>query len=142
MFVRPLSSALLSSALLLLAVGLGVWWARDLPAVQRWFPAVLPASLTEGLSSVVPAPASVSSGGTRKCRSGARVLYTDAECPPGTRVEAVSGDRLSVLPAPRAAAAEAPASASAGAQTPLRRLAGPDEGAAQRERMIEQALQR
>jgi hypothetical protein len=36
----------------------------------------------------------------------------------------------------------APAAEAASAQSPLRRLAGPDESAVQRERVLEQALAR
>lgn len=41
-----------------------------------------------------PAP-----GGLRKCVKGQQVTYTNAECPPGHREQAVAGD-VTVLPAP------------------------------------------
>lgn len=137
-----MSTRLLFSALLLLALGLGAWWAREMPDVQRWLPMLQPGLLTGSLSPATPGSVSISDKALRKCRGGGRVLYTDGECPQGTRAEQLADDRLSVLPALRPGAAEPAASAPPGAQTPLRRLAGPDESAAQRERMIEQALHR
>lgn len=130
--------SLLSVLLLLLAVGAAGWWLRDVPELQRAWPASwrsVPSPALPALRSAAGADAAL-----RKCLGQGGVTYTNGECPPGTRAEAVAGGMLSVLPA--APAAVAPAAPAEGAQTPLRRLAGPDESAALRERALEQALQR
>lgn len=126
----------LSWILLLAALGLGAWWAFDPPAVQRWLPAalrVLPTSVqAEGKSGAA----------ARKCQGATQVVYTDGPCPAGTREAAIDGGSVTVLPAVRPPAAATAAASAGSAQTPLRRLAGPDDSAAQRERVLEQALHR
>lgn len=127
----------LSVILLLAGLGLGGWWAHDHPAVQPWLPAAL-----RGPGLMLPAataPVAAGNQALRKCRGAGAPIYTDGDCPAGTRAEAVDGGTLTVLPAPRPAAAAAPA---ASAQAPLRRLAGPDDSASQRERVLDQALHR
>jgi hypothetical protein len=129
MRLRTLSWMLLLAA----ALAAGAWWARDHPRLRALWPQALPALP----QAVLPAPPAVAAG-ARKCRGAAGLVYTDGACPPGTREETLQG-ALSVLPAVRPAA---PADTAASAQTPLRRLAGPDDSAAQRERVLEQAMGR
>jgi len=127
----------LSWILLLAALGLGAWWAHDHPAVRDRLPPVLRQVL-----AAPPLPAAAPAAGSkalRKCTGGGVPVYTDGDCPAGTRAEVVQGGTLSVLPAVRPAA---PAEPAASAQSPLRKLAGPDDSAAQRERVLEQALHR
>lgn len=121
------------------AVALAGWWARDVPALQGWLPQAL-----QRLPDAASPRAGPGATTARKCRSATQLLYTDGPCPAGLREEAVAGGSVSVLPAaPATATATATAPAPAGsAQTPLRRLAGPDDLAAQRERVLEQALHR
>lgn len=126
----------LSWILLLAALGLGAWWALDQPAVQRW----LPEALRERPARVQAA--GQSGAAARKCQGAARVVYTDGPCPAGTREAAMDGGSVTVLPAVRPPAAAAAAASAGSAQAPLRRLAGPDDSAAQRERVLEQALHR
>ncbi len=116
--------------ILLLGAGLAalLWWQRGQPALRDWLP---PAAVATPKAAAAP---------LRKCRRGAELLYTNGECPRGSREEPVDGGSLSVLPA---APAAAPPPAAASAQTPLRRLAGdgglpPDA----HERAVEKALQR
>ncbi|MFT3817916.1 MAG: hypothetical protein QM750_09860 [Rubrivivax sp.] len=123
--------------ILLLGAGLAAWawWPRVQPALRGWLPAAVTAA---PMPSAIP---KTSAAPLRKCRRGAELLYTNGDCPRGSREEAVDGGSLSVLPA---APAPAPAPASAaGAQSPLRRLAGdgavPPEA---QERLVEKALQR
>lgn len=125
MSMRALTFVLLA----LLLLGAGAWLLRDSPLLQRVLPALWPAEGSATDAHVL-----------RKCRGASGITYTDDACPPGTRAEAVGGGTLSVLPA--APAAAVPSAAAASAQSPLRRLAGPDESAAQRERVLEQALSR
>ncbi len=145
--LRPLPIVLL----LLAALVGGAWLLRDWPSLQHALPpswrAALPASLAPPLPTL--APAAGHRGGAAalcKCRGQGRTVYTDGDCPPGLRAEAVDGGTFSVLPAAPAAAVSAvsaaPAAEAASAQSPLRRLAGPDESAVQRERVLEQALAR
>lgn len=127
----------LSWILLLAALGLGAWWAHDQPAVLERLPPALRQALTApSLPAAAPAAAAKA---LRKCTGAGAPVYTDGDCPAGTRAEAVTGGTLSVLPAVRPAAAAEPA---ASAQSPLRKLAGPDDSAAQRERVLDQALHR
>lgn len=119
--------------LLLAALGLGLWWARGEPRLAQ----VLNQTLGLPAEAASPAPQPAPATTLRKCRGAGSVVYTDADCPAGTRAERVEGGSLTVLPAPPSAR---PAAASA--VPPLRRLAGPDESAAQRERVLDQALQR
>ncbi|ODU10366.1 MAG: hypothetical protein ABS84_03020 [Rubrivivax sp. SCN 71-131] len=129
--------------LLLIVVGTGAWLWRDSPLLQR----ALPASWRQALSST-PLPAlpalqpavGAAAAALRKCRGEGGITYTNGACPPGTRAEDVASGTLSVLPA--APPAALPPAAAASAQSPLRRLAGPDESAVQRERVLEQALAR
>lgn len=53
-------------------------------------------AVTSAAPTTTPQPAR---GGLRKCVKGQQVTYTNAECPPGHREQAVAGD-VSVLPAP------------------------------------------
>jgi hypothetical protein len=115
--------------ILLLGAGLAalLWWQRGQPALREWLPA---AAVATPKANAAP---------LRKCRRGAELLYTNGECPRGSREEAVDGGSLSVLPA--APVPTPPAAASA--QTPLRRLAG--DGAVPpdaQERVVEKASQR
>lgn len=127
--------------LLLAALALALWWllgqAALPPALQR----VLGRPAAALTSTPVPAAATR----LQKCRGGSTVLYTDGPCPQGTSPERADGGSLTVLPAQastHAAAAAAAGSTAASAVSPLRRLAGPQESAAQRERVLEQALHR
>ena len=115
--------------ILLLAAGLAAWawWSRGQPALREWLPAAAVA---------MPKPGAAP---PRKCRRGAELLYTNGECPRGSREEALDGGSVSVLPA---APAVVPAPAAASAQTPLRRLAGDGVPSDAPERLVEKALQR
>ena len=134
MSLRTLSWMLLLAA----ALAAAAWWARDHPRLRAWLPQAL-----SGLPQAVspgPAPPAAAAG-VRKCRGAQGLVYTDGACPPGTREEALDG-ALSVLPAVRPPTVAPPPDAAGSAQTPLRRLAGPDDSAAHRERVLEQALGR
>jgi hypothetical protein len=122
--------------LLVAALVLAIWWGRDAPALQAWLPEALrtlPATVQGAATS------GAAKAAARKCQGAAQVVYTDGPCPAGLREAAMDGGSVSVLPAVRPPAAAEPA---ASAQTPLRRLAGPDDSAAQRERVLDQALHR
>lgn len=141
MTLRPLPTVLL----LLAALAAGAWLLRDSTLLQRALPpswrAALPTSLAPPLPTLAPSVGHRgNAAGLRKCRGQGRTVYTDGDCPPGLRAEAIDGGSLSVLPAAPTATASSVEGASA--PSPLRRLAGPDESAAQRERVLEQALAR
>lgn len=122
-----MSSRSLFWILLLAALGAATWALRDQPLLQAW------------LSSALRSPAAAPAAATlRRCQGVGGIVYTDGECPRGTQAQRVERGSLTVLPAPAQPAAPAAASAVA----PLRRLAGPDDSAAQRERVLEQALHR
>jgi hypothetical protein len=130
----------LSWILLLAALGLGAWWAHDQPAVlDRLPPALRQALVLPSMPAAAPTAPAAASKALRKCTGAGAPVYTDGDCPAGTRAEAATGGTLSVLPAVRPAA---PAEPAASAQSPLRKLAGPDDNAAQRERVLDQALHR
>lgn len=140
MRMRSLSWILLLVTALLLAL----WWGRDQPALQAWLPdALRQAPAVPTLPNLGTAAGANPAAAARKCvGAGALVTYTNGPCPAGTREQALDGGTLSVLPAVRAPAAAAAAETAGSAQAPLRRLAGPDDSAAQRERVLEQALHR
>ena len=134
MTLRRLFWMLLLAAALILAA----WWLRGIPALQGWLPEAL-----RQLPAAVPgaSKSGTAAAGARKCLGAGRVVYTDGPCPAGLREAAMDGGSVTVLPAVRPAAASAAAPAGS-AQSPLRRLAGPDDSAAQRERVLDQALHR
>lgn len=134
MSLRSLSWILLLVAALLLAV----WWGRDVPALQGW----LPDALRQQAGGASRGAAPPAAAGARKCLGTAQVVYTNGPCPDGTREQAMDGGAVTVLPAPKVPAAAAAPGPAGSAQAPLRRLAGPDDVAAQRERVLEQALNR
>lgn len=136
MSLRSLSWILL----LVAALALAAWWGREHPALQRLLPESLHA-VPQGLRTP-ELRAGAAAAAARKCRGAGQLVYTDGACPAGTREEAMDGGAVTVLPAQRPPAAAAPATPGASAQTPLRRLAGPDDNAALRERVLEQALHR
>lgn len=51
-----------------------------------------------------PSPQATSGGGVRKCVVKGEVLYTNGDCPAGSREQAVSGGTVNVLAAPNAGA--------------------------------------
>lgn len=134
MSLRSLSWILL----LVAALALAAWWGREHPALQQLLPESLRAQ-PQGLRTPPGLRAGAPAAAARKCRGAGQIVYTDGACPQGLHEEALDGGAVTVLPAQRPPAAPA---AAASAQTPLRRLAGPDDNAAMRERVLEQALHR
>ena len=104
MGMKWLAWLLLASLLAVLA------WLYRIPLGLASGPAVadLPGAAAVGRllePSAVPAkaPASPSpSGGVRKCVVKGAVLYTNGDCPAGSREQAVSGGTVNVLAAPNA----------------------------------------
>lgn len=84
----------------------------------------------------VSRPALVAAPRMRKCLRGTEVLYTDGDCPPGSREKAVERGSLNVLPAVRP---KPPA--SAGIPTIRDDLLGRESGDLKAQQ-IERALQR
>ncbi len=80
--------------------------------------------------------------GVRKCRKGEQVIYTDGECPSGSREHVVSGGSVTVVPGQRSLPAPELPSASElpGNRLPnARELLLPDDGQA---RLRDQAMER
>lgn len=79
-------------------------------------------------------------GGLRKCVNGQQVSYTNVECPPGHREQAVTAGAVNVVPATPVARPAAAAS-SAGGQAALHRAldVAPDDQL--RERLMERAVE-
>lgn len=114
---------------ILLAALLGlIWMTRD---AAWWAP--LRQALQGGTQQLQTQAAALAgppaASSARKClgAGGTGVVYTDGECPPGSRSLPASGGTVNVLPA----LAKAPASA-ASATPLLRQLAGPDDLQAKR----------
>jgi len=123
-------------AIVVLLAGAGAaWWILDGAAQRRVMPAALQTPLPAAPGK---ARSAGSAEGVRKCRKGSELIYTNGECPPGSRAEDLSGGTLSVLPA---APPTTPAPA-ASARTPLRSLADPEGAATLQEQRIEQATRR
>ena len=78
-------------------------------------------------------------GGMRKCLRGTTVLYTDKTCPPGSREQGVRTDNVTVLPATGAATPRSMGLDATPRKPLLRELAGPDDSAALREKVIDRA---
>lgn len=127
MGMRWLAWLLLASLLAVLA------WLYRVPLGLATGPAVadLPGAAAVGrLLDAAPAPSrpapqASNGGGVRKCLVKGEVLYTNGDCPTGSREQAVSGGTVNVLAAPSAS----PRAASEPARPPHVRdlLVKPDE---------------
>ena len=129
------SKAVSSIMLLALLAGAAWWWRDALPLRQAQADlgalyrrlaggvatptagsATGPAAGASSSPGALSAGAGKAPAGTRKCVDGPHVLYTNGDCPPGSREQRLDGGTLSVLPAApvaeRAGAAEPAASAS------------------------------
>jgi hypothetical protein len=95
---------------------------------------------SDGLRSALPdtpIQAVQTSTPPRKCeRAGGGLLYTTEDCPAGTRERGLQGGTVNVVAMPVAAS---PASAAASAMPLLRRLSGPQDAEAMRDKMMERA---
>ena len=76
-------------------------------------------------------------GELRKCRTAAgELVYTNVECPSGSRLQAINAGSVTVVPFER----PAPAPASGSVKSPLRALAGPPISEEQREKQMEKII--
>jgi hypothetical protein len=121
--------------LFVLLAGLG-WVFRDSPAVREWVQPVMSSGAARWVGEQAAtvggtvntargaqgASGARSAGGLRKCVGSAGIIYTNGECPPGTRRQDVDG-AVTVLPAQRADPSTA--AASAAPRSPLEEMAGP-----------------
>jgi hypothetical protein len=85
--------------LCLAGVAAAAWWQREalgLAPLGRLMP----------LAAEAPA---ASAAGLRKCMVGGQLLYTNGNCPAGSREQAIQGGSVSVVASPRAVPAPAPA---------------------------------
>lgn len=124
----------------LLAALLGLGWAtRD---AAWWTPIrqTLSGAQQELQSQVAVVAGPPAASSARKClpAGGGAVVYTDGECPPGSRVLPASGGTVNVLPALDQGAR--PAASAASATPLLRQLAGPAGGADLQEKRLERAV--
>lgn len=103
---------LIALMLLLAALGLG-WQQRE--RLQAWAAsAALPAAPSLSFNEPQPTPKASSkfrAGELRKCINGQQVSYSNVECPPGAREQAVTGGAVTVVPGTPVAK---PAAASSG----------------------------
>lgn len=137
--------ALIAAAALYRAGEVGLW--------RRWLapePPPKPVVFDNGtVRSWVPASAPVAGptaapGPVRKCRRGAEVVYTNGECPPGSREQALQGGTFTVVGSPQAAAAPRPAGAAGSAPraATVRDLVDMSDVERIKERRIEEAMRR
>ncbi len=127
-----------AGVLLLVLLGLA-WVTRD---AAWWLP--LRQALSgaqqqlQSQAAAVTGPPAASSA--RKClpAGGGAVVYTDGDCPPGSRVLAASGGTVNVLP-PLGQGAQ-PAASAASATPLLRQLADPAGSADLQEKRLERAI--
>jgi hypothetical protein len=132
------------TVVVLLGIGLGAaaWLYSQPELVKRWWAPT--AAALQQLGVGAQGGAATSTAAPRKCKTATAVIYTDGACPAGSREMALEGGTVTVVPAqapPAAAAAEAPA-APASARSLLKELSGPQDSAAIKAKMIEQAMQR
>ncbi|MBB5204884.1 hypothetical protein HNQ51_002203 [Inhella inkyongensis] len=116
------------TCLALLALPLWLWQDLLLAQWDGWWTRTQSKVQAEGVLQ--------SSAPPRKCQlADGRLLYTTEPCPAGSRERGLQGGTVNVVAAPAAAGP-----ASAASATPLlRRLAGPQETDALREKMMERA---
>lgn len=133
------------AVLMVLSVG---WKYKDAALVQEWLapsrtqarpaikfdndaPGEAPAS-----SALEHTPSRTGLAGVRKCRQGETVIYTDGDCPAGSREFAVTGGAVTVVPGQ--STLNAPALPS-GRLPHAREVLLPDDGSA---RLRDQAMER
>ena len=133
------------AALMVLSVG---WKYKDALLMQEWLaPNRAQARPAIKFDNDGPGNATVSNtlqqptarkglGGVRKCRRGETVIYTDGDCPAGSREFAVTGGAVTVVPGQ--SPLNAPALPS-GRLPHAREVLQPDEGNA---RLRDQAMER
>lgn len=133
------------AALVVLSVG---WKYKDAALVQEWLapnrtqarPAIQFDNDGPGnapISSTLQQPAAQRGlAGVRKCRQGETVIYTDGDCPAGSREFAVTGGAVTVVPGQ--STLNAPALPS-GRLPHAREVLLPDDGNA---RLRDQAMER
>ncbi len=125
---------------LLLAAVLGLAWQQRAP-LQSWLgtSAAKVQSLADSSSSAGPAgDAKARPGGLRKCVKGQEVSYTNAECPPGYRDQAVTGGSVTVVPA---TPVPKPDEASSGPSA-LHKALGVTRDDTLKDKMIERAVEK
>lgn len=113
---------------LLLSAALGLAWHQRAP-LQAWAgSASLPSVPSLGgnepprLTADATAPKGASkfrSGDLRKCVNGQQVAYSNVECPPGSKEQAVTAAAVTVLPATPVSKPSVPSSAPAALRTAL-----------------------
>ena len=131
------------AALMVLSVG---WKYKDTAMVQDWIsPHRAQARPTIAFDNDAPASGSSASpqpapskglAGVRKCRQGETVIYTDGDCPTGSREFAVTGGAVTVVPGPSTLTMPAPPN---GPLPHAREVLLPDDGKA---RLRDQAMER
>jgi len=119
-------NAVIGTVVLALLAGLGAWhW--DLAGVRGHARALLPAApgkpfasaqrpagRTDRAAAALGQSATPARAGARKCMSASSVSYTDGDCPPGSREQALTGGSLTVVAgAPIAGRAGGPAASAA-----------------------------
>lgn len=112
------------------------FWTRAVPE-----PAPVDTRPTSPAPDDGPAPRNVGAadgfrpGQMRKCVKGAQVSYTNVDCPPGFRAQAVGGAPVNVLPATQVASSSQGASAPAA----LRQALDIDRGETLNDKLIDRA---
>lgn len=120
---------LVAFTLVLLLLAGAIWQGRHTEPLAGWL----------GMAQRAAGAATVMDGSTRKgaplrkCLQGSHILYTDGPCPAGSREQAVSDGRVTVVPA-------TPVPAAAAASRPNARdiLGRPDDGTLRDQRMERQ----
>lgn len=91
---------------IVVAIGAGLWFARDIPAVRQATQAVgLP-----GHDSTPPTAATLAAAGVHKCRTASGIVYLDKPCPKGSTELSANGGAVTVMSFPKATPAPPPAS--------------------------------
>jgi hypothetical protein len=87
---------LLGVLVLALLAGAG-WYFRDNPEFRQWMRLQQQAAPFNG---AVPSGAAqdAATAGLRKCRSGAKVVYTSGDCAKGSVEQPISGGAVTVVP--------------------------------------------
>lgn len=117
--------------LVLLLLGTALWQGRHTEPWAGWLGKAQQAAGSEAAGVSIGKAAAL-----RKCLQGSRVVYTDGPCPAGSREQAVSEGRVSVVPATPVPAL--PPAAAASLPNARDILGRPDDGTLRDQRMERQ----
>jgi hypothetical protein len=132
-----MSIRLLFLVLVLALLAGAAWYYRDTEPLAHWLHAAPSMPLDIGTPQAT-AP-SAAPAGLRKCRNGAKIVYTSDTCPPGSVEQAIGGGAVTVVPGQRPAPPPAQSNPADPASTLRDALVKPQQSDL-REKRMEQVI--